>query len=291
MRPPLERSTLEFYVGFIVAIVSLVVPMTWWLKAILAILVFGAWADISFNASLVVSRNRLQKIGICAIGFLGLGALLLPPIWSDFHSVYPMLWPFEKPPQVAIPAATPSPVAGPSVDYTIHVECEQSGLPLTFPESGVVHTVEFGVESGHNDRAAIIPKIGKPGEVIKWLPEQQGLGAKCTLQNNSDTAFSRFSTTLKIEERLLVVIQGEPKKGVFDGPTISAADWVFKIPEIGKYPPSNVYELYIWNGGKNFINITNPITASLQLVGTRSMIEVRLQGGTFDSTGIFPHIK
>jgi membrane-associated HD superfamily phosphohydrolase len=85
----LGRSSIEFAIATIIAIVTAVVPMIWWLKSILALVAFAIIWDVAFHSPKTINLTTWKKYTILFIMLSIIGAVLLPPIWDDFHKIYP----------------------------------------------------------------------------------------------------------------------------------------------------------------------------------------------------------
>jgi hypothetical protein len=67
----LQHSTIEFYVGIILAIVLVAFTMTWWLKVLLLVVSGGIIIDLIFRSPLTIYRHRILKT------FLSIAATLI----------------------------------------------------------------------------------------------------------------------------------------------------------------------------------------------------------------------
>jgi hypothetical protein len=66
----LGRSSVEAYVGYIIATISAVFPMTWWIRAILLIVVCGLGTDMVWRSPLTIGWHKAAK-SILVLLFVG----------------------------------------------------------------------------------------------------------------------------------------------------------------------------------------------------------------------------
>ena len=78
------RSTIEAYAGIIIAILAVVLPVTWWFKTILMVGLAGITSDLSFRSPLTIKLHRSLRWVIC----IAAAALLTSMSWNPIRSQY-----------------------------------------------------------------------------------------------------------------------------------------------------------------------------------------------------------
>jgi hypothetical protein len=81
----LERSSIEAYASLAITITIVVVPMTWWLQAILLLLFAGMIIDVSFHASWIIRHHNYLKVAACFGSLCLLGIFGVPPVVAQYH--------------------------------------------------------------------------------------------------------------------------------------------------------------------------------------------------------------
>jgi hypothetical protein len=77
-KEPLPRSSIEAFWGFILVIITLVFPMTWWLKTFLIIALAGIIVDLIIRSPWTIKWHWLLK----SIGSLIALLLLIVISWN-----------------------------------------------------------------------------------------------------------------------------------------------------------------------------------------------------------------
>jgi hypothetical protein len=80
----LERSSTEFYLAAGITILSVVLPMTWWLKCIFLLVVAGLWIDLVWRSQLTADWKWKRKAPIIAAGL----AVLVATSWRAVRDDY-----------------------------------------------------------------------------------------------------------------------------------------------------------------------------------------------------------
>ena len=80
----LETSTIEFYIGLVIAIITVVFPMTWWFRCLLLLVLIGICADVSFRHPRLISRHIALKIAICLIVIV----IIVTVAWHPLREEY-----------------------------------------------------------------------------------------------------------------------------------------------------------------------------------------------------------
>lgn len=80
----LSRGSQEAYIGIAIGIVLAVVPMTWWLRLILFVILEAICMDPCWRSEITYKRNRLVK-GILCIGF---SYFIISAAWGNVNRAY-----------------------------------------------------------------------------------------------------------------------------------------------------------------------------------------------------------
>lgn len=139
----LERSTIEFYIGLAVAIVTVVFPMTWWLRCLLLLALVGIVIDVSFRHPRIVGRHVLLKITACLMGVVIIVAVAWKPIREEYRQETATKSPEEPTAGVtqsptSIASATPAPAHAP-----------ERKVPHEHPQAQVRETPKSGVKASN----------------------------------------------------------------------------------------------------------------------------------------------
>lgn len=84
-REPLSRSTAEFYLSAFLAVVTLVFPLTWWLKLILALSVFAMAFDVINRHRKTVNLPTPKKIAVGVPVFFLIGIIFYFPVRKQYE--------------------------------------------------------------------------------------------------------------------------------------------------------------------------------------------------------------
>ena len=76
----LGRSSVEAYGGIINGIIVAVLPMTWWLRCLLLLVVGALITDLSFRSPLTVKLHGVMRAFVCLLGIAVLVGLSWQPI-------------------------------------------------------------------------------------------------------------------------------------------------------------------------------------------------------------------
>jgi hypothetical protein len=80
-----ERTTLEAYGSIVVAIVLATVSMSWWVQAVLLLVLCGFVVDISFHAPFTVRLNRTAQVGVCLVSVSVILLTGLGTVFRQYH--------------------------------------------------------------------------------------------------------------------------------------------------------------------------------------------------------------
>jgi hypothetical protein len=86
----LQHSTIEFYVGIILAIVLVVFTITPWLKVLLLVVLGGIIIDLIFRSPLTINRHRILKTFLSIAATLFLVTISWNPVkeqWIKDHQI------------------------------------------------------------------------------------------------------------------------------------------------------------------------------------------------------------
>jgi hypothetical protein len=76
-----ERSRGEAYVGFLLAIITLALPLPWWLKSVLVFTLAGIAIHLIFSSPITIGFKTLSKVGISVAAV----AIIAGITWSQIH--------------------------------------------------------------------------------------------------------------------------------------------------------------------------------------------------------------
>jgi hypothetical protein len=80
----LERSSVEFYLGVAVTILTVALPMTWWLRALLLVAVAGLFGDIVFRSPYTEKWSTRIKVAATVVVMALIGAAGWKQILEDY---------------------------------------------------------------------------------------------------------------------------------------------------------------------------------------------------------------
>lgn len=81
----------------------------------------------------------------------------------------------------------------------------------------------------------------------------------------------------------------EDKNGIRSGDVLRSHQWPLHILQLAPLSQGSSYDLYFWNAGSEFVQITLPKTAKVQRLGQEEWREVRLITPRFGGFYIGPN--
>ena len=142
----MERSTVEAYIGITVAIITVVFPMTWWMRCALLTILASIVIDVAFRHHFIIARSRITR-GIIAFALVAIIAALA---WHPIHEEYKK----EKAISTSRPAVPPIPVLAP-------IEKPPSSVDGMHPEKSA------DIKNNHKkakDKVEISPTLSQQGQ-------------------------------------------------------------------------------------------------------------------------------
>jgi len=275
---PIQKLQGEVLFGLWSAILLAITPMTWYIRAILA--VFASL--IAFD--LLGRLNLGKKIGLLiqVLGAVAVVAINAPSIFSDFS-----VWQHAEFP-AHIDQKKVKPVGNP-LDNEISLSCETSERPTNYRNDGDLHTYELGAPPtywGMPFPAAGADTWLSSGEgPINWAGMRPASFSKCTISNYSSSAILNAVVVIPAWYSLPI----KTKTGFKTGSFITGR---FVIsPPLNLDPvtsPNNSNYFYIENDTKYFVQFPTPNTIQISLAGSNMRQTVKLIPPSMPIMGLWP---